>query len=101
MESNKKTAGIKQMANINNPDFLNYINNTTSHANFEDFTDTKNLGAAISMRINDKLLYRLKHASKLTGISQRVIATNAISVYLQYVENELNENLSEGYNDKV
>ena len=98
MESKNKYVGVKEMANISNPDFLNYLKNTSSRSDFSHLTETsKGLGGALSMRIDKELQHRLKRASKITGISQRVISTNAIELYLEYIEKELGIDLSNGF----
>lgn len=97
MESKNDNLAIKKMANIGNPQFLNYINSDIIE--HKSIVKTKN--TIVHIRLDNETHYKFKKACQLIGFSQQLIGFNAINAYLKYIGKELNIDLSEGYNDIV
>lgn len=97
MESNNKNLGIKQMAKISNPNFLNYVNSgIMEHRPHKAKTKHPPM---THIRLDEETCYRLKNVCQLTSFSQQTIGINAIITYLKYIEKELGIDLSKGYNE--
>ena len=85
-----KNANMKELANINNADFLNYMKNSAEYKPI-----SKSVKTMIHIRIDIQEFERLQQATKLTRLSKQVIASDAISNYLKFLEKELDVDLSE------
>lgn len=87
-----KNANMKNLANINNSDFLNYMQNNEVEYKPMQKGSVKTL---VHIRMDIQDYSKLKQAAKITRLSYQVLVNDAIINYLKFLEKELEIDLSE------